>query len=491
MTEAFTVSYDADADQVELEGLPTGAAGGAALTPARNLELIFDRADGHLARVVIGAEEPAGSLPVGSVSARPVSVGSVSIQSAASGSAAAGTGAAAVLTGIFGDEVLAAVDAAAGQRARQRVRLSGRHLSSALSRLARLDAARLTSPARSASPLWAAEAAELAQQGGLRVRALAEARLAVTDLADVLIDAPRNEALTRAAAAVADLADADEPEKAGQLRQGVSRSAAVLGLPGGPGGRSSAETARPREQPPPAEPATRPGLGNGPGHDPGPCADDLGLPRSLDPDMVPAGVFLPGLSPVSDLSVRPSADPDRVIVEALLRPEADRQALSRCRVRLVDPAIRRVLAVASFAAAEGSRVRAELPVPFPVAELRDTAWVEVVDDEHRPVRSERLRQLRLALRWADAALRAELSPGGLATDLTAEDWAGLAASAWERCRRYWDHAGDPARACLASMRLAALGPTAPVATAPSTWAAALGERSAPREVPFLAEALGF
>jgi hypothetical protein len=436
MTEAFTVSYDADTDQAELEGLPTGAAGGAALTPVRDLELIFDRADGHLARVVLAPEEPGES---------------------------AGPAAAAVLTGLFGDEVLAAVDAAAGQRGTQRAILSGRRLSSALSRLARLDAARLTSPARSASPLWAAEAAELARQGGMRVRAQAEARRAVAGLADVVTGAPRTEALTRAAAAVADIAEADEPELARRLREGVAGSAGSVSPAG------SAVT----------------------GHDPGTCADDLGLPCSLDPDMVPEGVFLPGLSPVADLTVRPAADPDRVLVEALLRPEADREALSRCRVRLVDPAARRVLSVASFATAEGSRARAELPVPFPMAELRDAAWVEVVDDEHRPVRSERLRQLRLALRWADAALRAEVSPGGLAAGLSGEEWAGLAASAWERCRLYWDHAGDPARAYLAAKRLAALGSAAPLVTAPSHWAAALGERSSPLEPPFLAEAIGF
>jgi hypothetical protein len=443
MTEAFTVLHDADTGQVELEGLPTGAAGAAALTPVRDLELIFDRADGHLARVVLGPEPGGSGQPVGS--------------------AAVGPAAAAVLTGLFGDKVLAAVHAATGQRAF----LSGSRLASALSRLARLDAARLTSPARSASPLWAAEAAELARQGGLRVRAKAEARRAVTGLADVLTGAPRTEALTRAAAAVADLAEADEPELARRLRAPRWGSA------------GSAESVSPA------------GRGRETGPDPGPYGNDLGLPCSLDPDMVPEGVFLPGLSPVADLTVRPSPDPDRVIVEALLRPEAHRKALARCRVRLVDPAARRVLSVASFAAAEGSRVRAELPLPFPVAELRDAAWVEVVDDEFRPVRSERLRQLRLALRWADAALRAEVSPGGLAAGLSGDDWSVLAASAWERCRRYWEHAGDPARAYLASKRLAALGSAAPVVTAPSPWAAALGERSSPREPPFLAEAIGF
>jgi hypothetical protein len=428
VTEAFTVSGDGDIDQVVLEGLPTGAAGAAPLTPTRDLELIFDRADGHLARVVIGPQEPGRSVGVGP--------------------------GAALLTRLFGADVLGAVRAAEKQRAAPRVFLTDQSRSAHLSRLARLDAARVTSPARSGSPLWAAEAAQLAREGGWPARAQAEARRAIASLAGVLADAPFTEALWRAASAVADLAEEVEPDMARQLRAAVAASAAT------------------RERP--AKPAGPPGRGSGPGDDLEDCANDAGLACSLDPDLVPVGVFLPGLSPVSDLTVRSHGDPGRVIVRALLRPEADLEALGRCRVRLVDPAVRRVLSIASFAPPEGSQVRAELRVPFPVAELRDTAWVEVVDDEHRPVRSQRLRHLRLALRWADAALRAELTPGGLAPGLTEEEWAALAASAWERCRRYWDRAGDHARAYLASVRLADLA-----------------ERGSPLDPPFLAEALGF
>jgi hypothetical protein len=70
-----------------------------------------------------------------------------------------------------------------------------------------------------------------------------------------------------------------------------------------------------------------------------------------------------------------------------------------------------------------------------------------------------LRRVRRALRWADAALRAESRPHGLAAELTNVQWARLAALAWDRCRADWEAAGDPVRAALAAARGgAAAGP---------------------------------
>ena len=53
----LTLNWDEDASQVTLEGLPEGVAGGASLTPAEGVELIFDCADGQLARVFVAAGE--------------------------------------------------------------------------------------------------------------------------------------------------------------------------------------------------------------------------------------------------------------------------------------------------------------------------------------------------------------------------------------------------------------------------------------------------
>ena len=86
------------------------------------------------------------------------------------------------------------------------------------------------------------------------------------------------------------------------------------------------------------------------------------------------------------------------------------------------------------------RVRAELQLPFPLDELPES-WIEVVQDKLWPVRSAKGHRIRRALRWADAALRAERAPAGLAPHAAHEDWAALAATAWERCRRDWEAAG--------------------------------------------------
>ena len=98
----------------------------------------------------------------------------------------------------------------------------------------------------------------------------------------------------------------------------------------------------------------------------------------------------------------------------------------------------------------------------------DASWIEVVADEKRPVQGTRLRPVRLALRWADAAVRAESRPAGLDPEVADDQWDELAALAWEGCQTSWAAAGDASRACLATARLA--------------------KRSVRRQRPFLAEA---
>lgn len=169
-----------------------------------------------------------------------------------------------------------------------------------------------------------------------------------------------------------------------------------------------------------------------------------GLNWVLDPALIPAGLFRPGLSPHSDLLVRYDGGEGLLTVEAALVPGADAADAARCQVRLVNPAERRVLAQVDCQLT-GSRIRAELRLPFPLDEL-DDAWIEVIEGLHRPVRSAKAHLIRRALRWADAALRAERAPAGIAPQASAEDWAALAALAWQRCRRDWAAAGYPDRA---------------------------------------------
>lgn len=382
-------SYEPKTGQVILQGLPAGAAGEATLVPAAGVDLAFDRADGHLARVVIDVAGQAGNIG------------------------------AAMLVRLFGPDAPAVLrDAAAWARKQPAKVLSPEPvLCAALSRLARLDAARATSPVLGTSPRWAAEAAELAERAGLHDRVRAETAAQREQAEPLRLPAP-------------DVAAEVESLEKNQVR-----------LPG--------------------------------------------LHWVLDPGLVPRGLFRPGLSPHSDLSVRSESGGDRLAVQVPLAPGADRGAVARCVTRLVEPAVRRVLASGCF----NRSGAAELALPFPLDELCET-WLEVADGELRPVLSARGHRMRRALRWADAALRAERAPKGLAPAASCRDWAALAALAWERCRHDWEAAGDADRAFLAARRLAAIDPRACVPAAPSATAAALAARPPLPGPGYLAEVLG-
>ena len=416
----LTPSFERETGQVILEGPAAGAAGEAALIPVPGLDLAFDRADGHLCRAVVDA--------------------------GTNGSLTDGEQIAAMLIRLFGAEAPGAVSNAAAQPAGAsggaRVLWPEPGLAGTLSSLSRLDAAGATSPVPPGSPWWAAEAAELAERAGLHARARAEARQALAKLLgklDSLETLPEDAA--RAALAVAGIAAADEPEAAGRLKEAVGKRPRARLAP-----RSMLAFDVPAEVESLEKDRVR----------------LVGLQWMLDPDLAPRGLFRPGLSPYSDLSVRHEGAKGRVVVEALLAPGADCRALARCQARLVDPAVRRVLAQAGFTTAEPVvtpdpapfPVRAELQLPFPLDELPES-WIEVVQDKHRPVRSAKGHQTRRALRWGDAAVRAERAPAGLAPRSTREDWAALAAVAWERCRRDWEAVGDARRAALAAQRHAA------------------------------------
>jgi len=210
----------------------------------------------------------------------------------------------------------------------------------------------------------------------------------------------------------------------------------------------------------------------------------------LDPALAPAGVFRHGLSPESDLIVRDAGA--TLVVEAMLADPADVRAFGRCRVRLVDSGARRVVATARFRS-RGQCARAALQVPAGLSAAAPY-WIEVVDDERRPVQGTRLRRVRRALRWADAALRAETCPAGLAPWLTAGQWAELAVRAWDQCRADWEAAGDADRAYLAAAHRAVLAGEAtsaqPLPAPPSSWSARLAHRDVHPAPPFLAEESG-
>ena len=347
----FAVSVDWDAAQITLEGPPAGPGGGVSLIPLPGLELVFDRAEGHLSQVVVEAGEPFGPVVPG----EPVL---------------------AYLGRLLGDRVAAALrQAPYGTVSPVMPRLHPAVIA-ALSRLAGLESARRTTPVP-CSPLWTMEAADLARQG---------------------------------------------------------RRPSVLGHTGPPLPSVPA--------PPPRLPA---------------ASASKSLSGWLDPALVPPGVFRYGLSPDSDLDIHVHDDEDLLItVETRLARGVGWSALASCRVRLVDSDARRILAVSPLRP-RGMHARAELRGPaeagtrfLPTHAGAAALWVEVVDDARHPVRGTRLRRMRRALRWADAALRAASRPAGLDPGRTDEQWAQLAALAWDRCRADWSAAGDAERAEVAA-----------------------------------------
>jgi hypothetical protein len=394
MTGEFAIAVDHDTGQLTMTGPPTGPAGGAILAPVPGLDLLFDRRSGRLCRLTIDLPD----------------------QGLGRGDNEPGR-----------QRMLARLFGAASARAMQRAlpappRAAPRPgVVAALARLALLDAARATSPVPAASPLWTGEAALLAEQAGLSERAQAEAVRAAMDLAGLLDRMPLPDVLAPVIAAVTRLAGADQPGVVKALRDEVrwfdgSLSAWLAEF--GPSLR---------------DPLSARG--------PGPSAAS---PRwALDLASAPPGVLKPALVPDADLVARLD-DADGLVVEVHLAPGPDPEVLSRCRMRLVDPEDRRIIAQAPLAR-DGATARARLPVPGGLPEL-GRAWLDVVADDDVPVRGTTVRTIRQALRWADAALRAERRPLGLAPGFGDERWAGLAGESWQQCRRYWESAGDHERA---------------------------------------------
>ena len=123
----LTPSFERETGQVILEGLCAGVAGEAPLIPAPGLDLAFDRADGHLCRVVVDTVGTGGPVAVGEQVA-------------------------AMLIRLFGAEAPSVVSGAATGSGGARALSPEPGLAATLSSLARLDAARATSPVPPGSP---------------------------------------------------------------------------------------------------------------------------------------------------------------------------------------------------------------------------------------------------------------------------------------------------------------------------------------------------
>jgi hypothetical protein len=209
------------------------------------------------------------------------------------------------------------------------------------------------------------EAPQLARQARLATRANAQLCRAVNAL-ERADDVPRV-TLAAAADAIAELVQEAEPGLADRLREqaAVSRSDAS-----GP----AHHHLRSR---PPARPAVADVGAQRDGADGGP-------PGWLDPRLILPGIFQHAWRADAELTIR--TETDGILIEARLVPGADRRVLAHCRARLVDLESRSVIGVAPFRSLGGLRVRAEIQDRV----LPGSAWVEIVDDETRPVSSAQL-----------------------------------------------------------------------------------------------------
>jgi hypothetical protein len=412
---ALAPCYEHAVGQVIFRGPPVGVAGEASIEPVPGLELAFDRADG---RLCWAAADTTGEPPV-----------------------AFDPRVAAMLTRLFGPQAVAVALGAVVSPGDPRVVCPEPGLTGTLSSLARLEVAQVTSPVSAKSPWWAAEAAELAERAGLASQASALASRALPGLLRQFDGRDRSvlpEQAVRAARVVAESCAATHPQEGDQLLAAIGDTldaslARCIGSPLVSTLDVAGEVALMREE------QFRPSR-----------------PQwLLDPLRVPVGLFRFGLSPWTDLFVRRKArQTGMVMVMVKLAPGADRDALSRCVARLVDPPVRRIVAQESFVVV-GSRAIAELQLKVPLEECPGI-WAEVADDKGQPVRSAKGHWAIRARRWADAALRAERTPRGIDSRATPEDWAALAAAAWDRCGQDWTEAGDTGRASLAADRLAAV-----------------------------------
>ena len=411
---ALTPCYERATGQVIFRGPPVGVAGEASLEPVPGLELAFDRAEGRLCwavAVVIG-EPPAAFDPQ----------------------------VARMLTRLFGSHALDVALGVVASPGDAPAVCPEPGLARALSSLARLEGAQVTSPVPAKSPWWAAEASGLAAGAGLTSQASALATRALPGLLRQFEGGDRSafpEQAVRAARVVAENCAATHTEEVGRLlaaigdtldaplaRSIASRLVTTLDVAG--------EVALMREE-------------RSRSNDP---------QWLLDPVRVPTGLFRFGLSPGTDLFIRRKARQTGIVaVMAKVAPDADRDALSRCVVRVVDPPARRIVAQESFVVV-GSRAIVELQLKVPLEEW-PKLWAEVVSDKQQPVRGAKGHWASRARRWADAALRAERAPQGVDSRATPEDWAALAAAAWDRCRQDWTEAGDCGRARLAADKRAA------------------------------------
>ena len=171
------------------------------------------------------------------------------------------------------------------------------------------------------------------------------------------------------------------------------------------------------------------------------------LRRILVPPLLPRGSSALACRPTPTCP-RTTAPTRRVMVQAPLAPGADHEAVTRCHTRLVDPAVRRVLAQAPFTKAEvrGAQVTASSTSPsrWKRARMAGSRWCQGPPQPGPPSESAAWCGPRRCAgpmpRCGPSAPRPASPRSPPVQRLAGQPWPQLA---WERCRRDWAAAGEP------------------------------------------------
>jgi hypothetical protein len=203
----------------------------------------------------------------------------------------------------------------------------------------------------------------------------------------------------------------------------------------------------------------------------------VAVPALLDLATLPTGLFRAAEDPNADLELE--ATGDGVMVTVKLVRGTSLSGDDGFVARLVDASEHRVLAQGALSGSAGL-ARATLNLTMSREHPDRDLWVEVVRGTNERVEGALWHEERKALRWGQAALRAER--------LRLEGWRLAAAGNWARCGDAWALAEDDERAFLGHWRAFILDrKRSQPAPSGTPWADTLAQIKMDADEPFQSE----
>jgi len=395
--QVLYASWQEALGSITLTGAPSGPGGTTEVSPTPGLTVMFDACSGGLCGLLIEVKNGPGLSELE-------------------------PDAETILEGVLGGVGLGSLrDHLDDSGEPVAVTLDGdAELVGSLARLALALDAQHTDPVDPASPLWDAEQALLSERCGLRTLAKTHAGRAAERLVGLVAFEPQllSGVSRLAVRTVADLCQPVLPEASKILTDALDGHGVPGSYSGYPIERAQLRANQAKTHP----------------------------PIVIDPSLVPPRTFLLAEDPLDDIEL--SIEHDTVSVRIRLEAWARRSVVEGCVLRQVDRRSRNVLAEAPLVRA-GRLARGELRL---TRRPPDGADLEVVAGPDEPVGSTRMASRRRALRFADAALRAQRHPSALHPEWDEARWSELAATFWQQSAAAWRDAGDQTLASQADER---------------------------------------